>query len=73
MKRKSYEIWRHEESQTWKVFTSLTEDSRVILENTGWNSVIQYQEGEADDQGTCPEEVLRQISRCDGIASKINI
>lgn len=71
MRRKSYEIWRHEESQSWKVFTSLTADSRLLLETTGWNSVIQYQEGEADDQGACPEEVLLQISRSDGMQPKI--
>jgi len=63
MKQTGYEIWRHEGSQSWKVFIEINEELRSALLNTGWKPVVQYKEGDADDHGTCPEEVLRRISR----------
>ena len=64
MKQKGYEIWRHEGSKSWKIFIEMTGDLRSTLLNTGWKPVVQYKEGDAaDDHGTCPEEVLRRISR----------
>lgn len=66
MKQKYYEIWRHEGSQTWRVFTNMTEALRMTLMNTGWNPVIHYKKEAADDHGACPEEVLRRLSSDDG-------
>ena len=64
MKRESYEIWRHEESQTWKVFTNLTQDLRQTLTSSGWNPVVHYkEEEEGDGPEMCPEEILRRLSR----------
>ena len=63
MKRESYEIWRHEESQTWKVFTNLTQELRQTLASTGWSPVVQYKEADGDEAGMCPEELLRRLSR----------
>ena len=63
MKRESYEIWRHEESQTWKVFTNITQELRQTLASTGWNPVVQYKEDDYDGAGMCPEELLRRLSR----------
>ena len=55
MKRESYEIWRHEESQTWKVFTNITQELRQTLASTGWNPVVQYKEDDYDGAGMCPK------------------
>ena len=66
MKRESYEIWRHEESQTWKVFTNLTQELRQTLESSGWNPVVHYKEEDYDGSGMCPEELLRRLSRGGG-------
>ena len=66
MKRESYEIWRHEESQTWKVFTNITQELRQTLASTGWNPVVQYKEDDYDGPGMCPEELLPRLSR-DGV------
>lgn len=64
MKQSGYEIWKHEGSQSWKVFIEINDELRSALMNTGWKPVVQYKEGDAaDDHGTCPEEVLRRISR----------
>lgn len=63
MKRESYEIWRHEDSQTWKVFANLTQELRQTLTSTGWNPVVQYKGDACDEQGLCPEEILRRISQ----------
>ena len=41
MKQVQYEIWIHEENQTWKIFTNVTEELRALLEQTGWSPVIQ--------------------------------
>lgn len=63
MQQKSYEIWRHEENRTWKVFTQLSEDGRQTLIHTGWKPVIQHIEWLDNQQETCPEEVLRRVSQ----------
>ena len=63
MQQKSYEIWRHEENRTWKVFTQVSEDSRRTLLNTGWTPVIQRKEWSDGPQELCPEEVLRLVSK----------
>mgnify|MGYP003607084643 CR=1 FL=1 len=66
MKRESYEIWRHEESQTWKVFTNLTQELRQTLASTGWSPVVQHKEEDCDGLEMCPEELLRRLSRGGG-------
>ncbi len=63
MNEKNYEIWRHEGSQTWKVFIDMTDELRSTLLNTGWNPVTRYKEGDIDSREICPEEVLRRVSR----------
>ena len=73
MKRESYEIWRHEESQTWKVFANITQELRQTLASTGWNPVVQYKEEDCDGSGMCPEELLRRISRASEVVETENI
>lgn len=64
MKQESYEIWRHQESQTWRVFTNMTPELSQTLTTTGWNPVVQYKETvDAEQEGMCPEEMLRRVSR----------
>lgn len=62
MQLKSYEIWRHEENRTWKVFTNVSKDSRRTLLHTGWKPVIEHIETMDSPQEACPEEVLRIVS-----------
>ena len=49
MKQKLYEIWEHPGSQTWKVFTDVTQEIRTTLLQTGWQPVTQYQEDETGE------------------------
>lgn len=63
MKGQSFEIWRNESSQTWKVFSGVSEPMRQTLKDTGWSEVVQYQGEELTDMATCPEELLRQVSQ----------
>ena len=64
MKQESYEIWRHQESHTWRVFTNMTQELSQTLASTGWNPVVQYKEAvDAEQEGMCPEELLRRVSR----------
>jgi len=50
MEQKRYEIWTNEDSQTWKIFTNVTEDLRKILIQTGWTLVFQSGENETSGQ-----------------------
>lgn len=46
MKQKFYEIWVNQGSQTWKIFTEVTDDLRATLTGTGWKRAVQYEEDE---------------------------
>lgn len=47
MNNKHYEIWEHPASQTWKVFTEMTQELRATLLQTGWRPVVEYAENDA--------------------------
>lgn len=58
MKQKFYEIWEHQGSQTWKVFTDITKELRETLLQTGWTPVVNFRDGEvADQQATKPDKL----------------
>ena len=46
MKQILYEIWMHDGSQTWKVFTNVSNEQRRLLIETGWRLADQYDEDE---------------------------
>lgn len=69
MKGQSFEIWRNESSQTWKVFRNMTEEIRQTLHDTGWSEVVQYPEDGMAESVEYPEELLRQV--CQAIPGKV--